>query len=486
MLVGAPAEQRRHQPRQQRLDRFARQRRQLNLDQDHRGSHHLLLAVAEERQHRLEEAQRDGREARRGAVLVHEARQGEQRRGHHVRRLAREAGAHRHHHPLQRLLPPSIARPARRLGALGDEQQRVEGGGARLDIRLLCRQHHLAQHRRHRAAQLLRRQPAHKRLEADEPPPLARGVARGQRLVKGGRDVRQPLGEEGRVVLGQRAERLVGLLLQQRAVVRQQRPHRPPEEGRVLRGGEGGREREQQVEERALLLERIGRGARGRRLEQLAQHVAEKVGEERRRRRVRVRADRLADGLALLRGLRLVQVEEQRQKILGVLADGLERRRRCRGWPHLDAAAAAGRHDLAQRPLVLHHRREPLEDGRAQLGPLVEHGAERLGERGEGGRHVVGTRAEAGEQRPDLLVQVVQVLLLDRPPVGAERRGALEQPRLERDEVRREEVERRASHVASQHGEQPRGVLAAVARRHLDRQPLDKGARPNGARREPE
>ena len=49
MLVGAPAEQRRHQPRQQRLDRLARQRRQLNFDQDHRGSHHLLLAVAEER-----------------------------------------------------------------------------------------------------------------------------------------------------------------------------------------------------------------------------------------------------------------------------------------------------------------------------------------------------------------------------------------------------------------------------------------------------
>ena len=44
---------------------------------------------------------------------------------------------------------------------------------------------------------------------------------------------------------------------------------------------------------------------------------------------------------------------------------------------------------------------------------------------GEGGGGVASARAEAGQQRPDLLEEVVQVLLLDLAPLGVQRRRAL-------------------------------------------------------------
>mmetsp|Transcript_16537 Transcript_16537/g.35843 ORF Transcript_16537/g.35843 Transcript_16537/m.35843 type:complete len:237 (-) Transcript_16537:481-1191(-) len=211
-----------------------------------------------------------------------------------------------------------------------EEEEQVECGGAGLHVCVLGGEHGLAEERGQDVAELGGGELGGECLQTDEPLALARCLAERRRLLDGRAQLGQTLAHEALVGLGHSGRCLVGLFLEEGGGAAQVRADRPPEEdhvGLLQRRAEG----DEQLEETALRLEDLlFRLGRGRGLEELSQDGLEEVSEEGGGRDSGEGADGLLQLAAAARKLGLVDVEEEGEEVLSVLADGLEAEGRLR------------------------------------------------------------------------------------------------------------------------------------------------------------
>ena len=210
MLIRAPEEQRRHEARQQRTGRVGRQRHESDLAVRDRRLGHLLGRVGEQAEDRREELREGQLERRPRSHLKCEAAECRERRGHHVRRVAREPSGYHDEEGADRVRFGGDAPDGTPFGRAREGHEELEGGGTRLDVKFFAGEHHLAEQRGQQLVERGRRQRARDRLQAGEALPLGTGQARRQRLVER-RLERGQLGRGvGRVVLAQPSEHLWG------------------------------------------------------------------------------------------------------------------------------------------------------------------------------------------------------------------------------------------------------------------------------------